>query len=536
MIRDINIGVGIALIAVYVVYGVVVTKAYNYLLFFMPQTGGAVVIDRSVSSAESGISMSKMAPGTIQTAFWHRDGSGGARSVGDYHQESHSSDSPKNNGGSGGYSFLILKESDPDEDDEEQQQAGVGSASGRREGGDSEADEDGEAVINLSGGFVPRFECIILEDYCGTGDYGTVCSGHDSDDGSSGGIGSGRLRGQGYQSIGVHEEDGSDHPEESPLNESLLGAASAGFSSSSSGPQLRAVPPGGLRRKSSAYQSAMKTLYWNQWLLRKRFRKSLMATDWAGMSWAQRALFVVELPVTVLRDLTIPTLDDDNWYKLYAVAHPVADILLVAFLFGLVSDTAASIPAVLLCVLAGLLPSLCIYLLTHHSKAPTGRVFATLWSLTAFVMCIFWVYMLAGELVSCLSALGTLLSLPPAFLGLTVLAWGNSVGDLFTNTAVAKQGLGEMAVAGCYGGPVFNILMGLGTSLLYASSQAYPRSFSVRLDASSVLSLVFLYVALLSTLAIVRVRHFQLERWFGYYLLSLYGVYTLCQFILLLVR
>ena len=54
-----------------------------------------------------------------------------------------------------------------------------------------------------------------------------------------------------------------------------------------------------------------------------------------------------------------------------------------------------------------------------------------------------------------------MLNIPSYFLGLTVLAWGNSASDLFANLAVARRGLGEMAVAGCYGGPVFNILVGM---------------------------------------------------------------------------
>eukprot|EP01034_Spumella_vulgaris_P002203 gene2203-2870_t len=142
--------------------------------------------------------------------------------------------------------------------------------------------------------------------------------------------------------------------------------------------------------------------------------------------------------------------------------------------------------------------------------------------------------MLAGELIACLSALGVILKLPPAFLGLTVLAWGNSVGDLFTNTAVAKQGLGEMAIAGCYGGPVFNILMGFGVSLVYACSQSYPKPFSVVLDASSIVSIVFLFLALSSTVLLVSIRQYRIERWFGYYLLGVYFTYTVTQFIVLI--
>lgn len=137
--------------------------------------------------------------------------------------------------------------------------------------------------------------------------------------------------------------------------------------------------------------------------------------------------------------------------------------------------------------------------------------------------------MLAGELIACLSSMGEILHLPPAFLGLTVLAWGNSVGDLFTNTAVARQGLGEMAIAGCYGGPVFNILIGLGVSLVYASAQSYPEPFHFKLDTSSILSLSFLLFSLLSTVLIVSWRGYKIDKLFGVYLVTLYIVYTLCQ-------
>jgi Sodium/calcium exchanger protein len=43
-----------------------------------------------------------------------------------------------------------------------------------------------------------------------------------------------------------------------------------------------------------------------------------------------------------------------------------------------------------------------------------------------------------------------------------VLAWGNSMGDLTTNTAMARKGLANMAMTACFAGPLFNLLVGLG--------------------------------------------------------------------------
>jgi sodium/potassium/calcium exchanger 6 len=149
---------------------------------------------------------------------------------------------------------------------------------------------------------------------------------------------------------------------------------------------------------------------------------------------------LLSLPATVARDLTIPTLDDQNWSKVYAVCHPFTVPLFVQFILGGSRETVGGvIPVPVLCLIIGILPACAIYVMTHQNKAPRGKLFSIIWSLIAFGMCICWIYMLAGELVSCLSVLGVILNLPPAFLGLTVLAWGNSVGDLFTNTAVARQ-------------------------------------------------------------------------------------------------
>merc|ERR1712139_605789 len=43
-----------------------------------------------------------------------------------------------------------------------------------------------------------------------------------------------------------------------------------------------------------------------------------------------------------------------------------------------------------------------------------------------------------------------------------ILAWGNSIGDLINNVAIAKSGHPATAITGCFAGPLFNILIGLG--------------------------------------------------------------------------
>eukprot|EP01041_Mallomonas_annulata_P001040 gene1040-2035_t len=67
--------------------------------------------------------------------------------------------------------------------------------------------------------------------------------------------------------------------------------------------------------------------------------------------------------------------------------------------------------------------------------------------------------------ITCLSAIGTILHIPSSVLGLTIIAWGNSIGDFFANISLSKKDFTDMALSGCYAGPIFNLMIGLGILL-----------------------------------------------------------------------
>ena len=536
-------------IGTYVLYVLVVVLAPYFI-------SGSDSFDKTDGGSGGDIGLTTIDSTTVQTAFWHRDANGKQLKPARVSYNLPGKTDPKStgkkegkdpeDGGKGGYTFLILN----DDDDEDETKEGKPLTGGTGERGTVNDDEPG--IINLSGGFAPEFDLIINEDYYssdrGGGESGlgeepsleqdmsslthsrlqqqqqqqnplhkSLLDAEDEDGDNDGSIGGGRgggLIGGGDEYGGV--DDVSD-------TESTIGLGTRTYFATS----LK-------ERNRKRYQNLLISLYWQQWLLRKHFHRSIFGSEWASYSPWYKIYFLVEYPIVVLRDITIPTLDDSSWYKPYAVLHPIMDALFIAFLSGFLRRSAGPFPVWLVCILAGAAPSAGIYLFTHTSRAPKGRIFSTIWTLTAFVMCVVWIYLLAGELVTCLTALGGIMDIPPAFLGLTVLAWGNSVGDYCTNFSVARQGLGEMAIAGCYGGPVFNILIGLGFALAIGAFKVYPAPYAVGLDRSCTLSLIFLYIAICSTLVIVTIKGFKIERTFGIFLISLYIVYTLCQSVLVL--
>ena len=101
-------------------------------------------------------------------------------------------------------------------------------------------------------------------------------------------------------------------------------------------------------------------------------------------------------------------------------------------------------------------------MLLTTSQGESPCYFKALYTLLGFLMSIIWIYTIANEIVSLLSAFGHMFLINGAILGLTVLSWANSVGDLVSDVAMAKQGYPQMAVSACIGGPCLNMLLGIG--------------------------------------------------------------------------
>jgi sodium/potassium/calcium exchanger 6 len=81
-------------------------------------------------------------------------------------------------------------------------------------------------------------------------------------------------------------------------------------------------------------------------------------------------------------------------------------------------------------------------------------------SILCFVMSIAWINFTAGCIVNLLKAIGFMTGLPSSVLNLTVLGWGNSLGDMSADVAMTKKGFGEMAITATMAGPIFNIILG----------------------------------------------------------------------------
>ena len=115
-----------------------------------------------------------------------------------------------------------------------------------------------------------------------------------------------------------------------------------------------------------------------------------------------------------------------------------------------------------------------IVLFTSVSDKPP--VYHWVFAYFGFIISVAWIYALANEVVDLLTAIGIIFNLSHLLLGLTVLAWGNSVGgmthnidntflkyilssDFISNISMARNGFPRMGISACFGGPVLSNIL-----------------------------------------------------------------------------
>ena len=147
-----------------------------------------------------------------------------------------------------------------------------------------------------------------------------------------------------------------------------------------------------------------------------------------------------EAPVVTLIRCTMPDLGSDPARRsrlltsLLPVTAPLFFVFMERFLGvnSLITPAGAAYGAV-----CGLMGSASLYIAWPHVKY--SRVMNGILTVVAFVISVTWMDGTAGNSSTLLTALGKIHGVSETLLGATVLAWGNSVGDIVADITVARR-------------------------------------------------------------------------------------------------
>lgn len=149
-------------------------------------------------------------------------------------------------------------------------------------------------------------------------------------------------------------------------------------------------------------------------------------------------------------------------------------------------------------------------------------------TLYGFAIAATWLDSIADKLVELLELFGILLRIPSTVLGLTVLAFGNSLQDLVANVTLSKKGLSTMATTACFAGPIFNLCIGLGFGFWALMQTTGKEEIHVELPRNIATGFLFTIAnCALIVFSGVVVGKGVIGRGYGYVACGLYMVYVL---------
>lgn len=248
-----------------------------------------------------------------------------------------------------------------------------------------------------------------------------------------------------------------------------------------------------------------------------------------------RFLAVAELPFVMVRRCTVPLTSEESYARGPLIVSVVGAPLWLCF-YASQRGASVAFAAYAGSVVAGIAAAAGVALATRKN-ATLKPIPSLALALFGFVVAATWIDVFADQLVSVLEFLGAAVGIPETVLGLTVLAWGNSVGDFSTNIAMAKRGLANMSMTACFAGPLFNALVGLGVGFSARLAQVKKDDGKSYVEATLNPGLWVGFVSLiLNCLAVLAVGIFNrghIPRQFGFVSIALYLTYLSLSFVVL---
>ena len=265
--------------------------------------------------------------------------------------------------------------------------------------------------------------------------------------------------------------------------------------------------------------------------------------DWpADSGLFVKIMWSLELPFSVMRRATIfsDAAWDERRRKWFCACPPFAAALVtIRFCGGLGGAWDAKAGSVPMILLWPLLCSPLPYVLRRFTKPDVPPRGFTWLVFGGFITCIFWMDLLASEVVALIEASGTILGVSTSVLGLTLIAWGNSAGDLIANTTVAK-GEGEeggdpkkgpkMALAACFGSPLLMNLIGTGGALTAKMATNGGKPVVASISQNCRVAYFFLAIAVVSHMVVFPRSGYAPPKKYAFYLFAIYACFMVTLF------
>ncbi|XP_028400494.1 mitochondrial sodium/calcium exchanger protein-like [Dendronephthya gigantea] len=258
----------------------------------------------------------------------------------------------------------------------------------------------------------------------------------------------------------------------------------------------------------------------------KGFLKELLSfsnSDFIDSGLLRKMYTIIKIPINLCLNLTIPVVElsaeKHNWNKWLQILQCLFMPLFCVFATkGGFIMLGGKFPLAALMAIVGVILAVTVAITSSKDRPPT---YHKLFSFMGFIASVIWIYSTANEIVNLLRMFGVVFKLSNGILGVTLLAWGNSIADFIANLAVAKQGYPQMAIAACFGGPLLNLLLGVGLSCTIATSRSNG-TLKLNTGNQDFISTAFLAASLASSAIIVPLVGFRIPKIYGVYLILLY--------------
>jgi len=260
--------------------------------------------------------------------------------------------------------------------------------------------------------------------------------------------------------------------------------------------------------------------------LRHKMRKEI--SEIVEKNCIGKIFHFVKFPLEVVRKATITSSHEGDWSKKRACFQPFLTSVFLLWQFGCLEAVFSTTFNIVIWAVSCLIFSVIIWRFTRSKQVPQG-ILSLILLVIAFTASGAWINFISNIIVDYITLLSVFTGLPLNYIGLTLLAWGNSLPDFFVDTTLAKKGLGQAAISGIFAGQYFNLAIGFGLALLRQVLKKGPIDFDLKDFSNSnivnILLMTSVIIALLITMIYGHRNKYILKKDLGYFLLGFYGVF-----------